>query len=176
MSTTHSALYDAIDPEKLRTLSDIREMLGHEQRQVDVLRLDCEGCEWGVLKQLACSDDSALVDQLMVELHFQKNLGIATDEDLLIAADAIACLEEKKWGLTSMEFSGCDPLDADYVPRMNTIIKEELRYMLLFATFRRVPMEKPLYKKNDPTFAERFTKREVYHMAGHFSIETQKQK
>ena len=174
VSTTHSALYDAIDPDKLRTLGEIRTMLGHEKRQVDVLRLDCEGCEWGVLKQLACSDDSSLVDQLMVELHFQKNLGIATDDDLLIAADAINCLEEKKWGLTSMEFSGCDPADADYIPLMNTMIKNELVYMLLFATFRRVPMEERLYKNNDPTFSERFTKREVYHLAGHFSAETQK--
>lgn len=43
VSQTHSALYDAIDPAKLRTLGDIRKLLGHEERQVDVLRLDCEG-------------------------------------------------------------------------------------------------------------------------------------
>lgn len=43
VSATHSAMYDAIDPERLRALGDIRKLLGHERRQVDVLRLDCEG-------------------------------------------------------------------------------------------------------------------------------------
>lgn len=164
MSQTHSELYDAIDPTKLRTLGDIREMLGHQTRQVDVLRLDCEGCEWGVLKQLACSDDSRMVDQLMVEMHFQKNLGLATDQDLLIAADAITCLEEKRWGLVSMEFSGCDPSDAEYIPPMHKVIKQDILYMLLYASFRRVPAEGRLYKNNDPSFAGKFTQREVYTM------------
>eukprot|EP00804_Cyclotella_cryptica_P004644 CCRYP_006945-RA/>CCRYP_006945-RA protein AED:0.14 eAED:0.14 QI:0/-1/0/1/-1/1/1/0/340 len=164
VSKTHSSLYSALDPAKLRSLGDIRRMLGHENRQVDVLRLDCEGCEWGVLKQLACSDDSRMVDQLMVEMHFQKNLGIATDDDLLIAADAITCLEEKRWGLVSMEFSGCDPIDADYIPSMLKLIKRDFLYMLLYATFRRIPVEEQLYKENDHTFTQRFKENQVYTM------------
>ena len=39
----------------------------------------------------------------MVEMHFQKNLGIATEEDILIAADAITCLEREHWGIASMD-------------------------------------------------------------------------
>lgn len=105
-----------------------------------------------------------MVDQLMIEMHFQKNLGIATDEDLLIAADAITCLEEKRWGLSSMEFSGCDPLDAEYIKPMLKIMKQETMYMLLYATFRRMPMEERLYKNNDPEFHKKFTTREVYKM------------
>lgn len=120
--------------------------------------------EWGVLKQLACTDDSLQVDQLMIEMHFQKNLGIATDDDLLIAADAITCLEEKRWGLTSMEFSGCDPSDAEYIKPMWKIMKAETLYMLLFATFRRMPLHEKLYKESDPEFVGRFTTREVYTM------------
>lgn len=164
VSKTHSNLYSALDPDKLRSLGDIRRMLGHENRQVDVLRLDCEGCEWGVLKQLACSEDSRMVDQLMVEMHFQKNLGIATDDDLLIAADAITCLEEKRWGLVSMEFSGCDPSDADYLPSMLKLIKRDFLYMLLYATFRRIPLEQQLYKANDHTFTPRFKENQLYAM------------
>lgn len=164
VSKTHSALYDAIDPSTLRTLGDIRVMLGHTTRQIDVLRLDCEGCEWGVLKQLACSMDSEMVDQLMVEMHFQKALGIASDDDLLIAADAITCLEEQRWGLVSMEFSGCDPVDAEYIPSMHKVIKDEILYMLMFASFRRVPITGRLYKNNDPDFTKKFTERQVYSM------------
>lgn len=163
VSQTHSEMYDAIDPEKIRTLGDIRNMLGHQTRQIDILRLDCEGCEWGVLEQLACSDDSELVDQAMVEMHFQKNLGIASDDDLLIAADAIACLEEKRWGLVSLELSGCDPLDAEFTPSMHKIIKQESIFMLLYASFRRVPVKSHFYKTHDPNF-DKYTKREVYTM------------
>jgi hypothetical protein len=26
----------------------------HQGQKLDILKLDCEGCKWGVLKQLAC--------------------------------------------------------------------------------------------------------------------------
>ena len=114
LADTHSILYDEIDPTQLRTLGDIMKFLGHEGRKIDILRLDCEGCEYGVLKQLACGGDSHLVNQLMIEFHFQKNLGIANDDDILIGADAINCLEEDRWGITSMEKRGCSDDDAQY--------------------------------------------------------------
>ena len=55
VSETHSDQYDALDPTKLLTLGQIVKHMGHTGRKIDILRLDCEGCEWGVLKQLACS-------------------------------------------------------------------------------------------------------------------------
>eukprot|EP01082_Thalassiosira_pseudonana_P003309 g2779.t1 g2779 contig12:785387-786361(-) len=106
VSTTHSVSYDALDPSTLKTLGEIIKLMKHDGRKIDILRLDCEGCEWGVLKQLACSGESQLVKQLMVEMHFQKNLGLATDDDVLIAADAITCLEDERWMIASMEKSG----------------------------------------------------------------------
>jgi hypothetical protein len=72
ISKTHSVSYEPLDPTKLKTLGEIIKLMGHEGRKLDILRLDCEGCEWGVLKQLACSGESQLVKQLMVEMHFQK--------------------------------------------------------------------------------------------------------
>eukprot|EP00985_Skeletonema_marinoi_P014049 scaffold7038_cov100-Skeletonema_marinoi.AAC.5 len=74
VSKTHSHQYDALDASKLLTLGEIIDQMGHTGRKIDVLRLDCEGCEWGVLKQLACSGESELVEQLMVEMHFQRRI------------------------------------------------------------------------------------------------------
>jgi hypothetical protein len=109
VSKTHSVSYDALDPSKLKTLGEIIQLMGHEGRNIDILRLDCEGCEHGVLKEMACSGESKFVQQLMVEYHFQKNLGLATDDDVLVAADAMACLENERWAIASMEVSGCGP-------------------------------------------------------------------
>jgi len=39
-------------------LSDIVQMLGHEGREIDVLKMDCEGCEHGVINDLACNGHS----------------------------------------------------------------------------------------------------------------------
>lgn len=131
VSKTHSVLYDALDPSKLLTLGQIIKLMGHTGRNIDILRLDCEGCEWGVLKQLACSGESQLVEQLMVEMHFQKTLGLATDEDILIAADAIACLEKENWGIVSMEQNGCDLRDADYIEPAMKVIRGPIFLMLV---------------------------------------------
>ncbi|KAL3804086.1 hypothetical protein HJC23_006477, partial [Cyclotella cryptica] len=139
VSSTHSVSYDALDPSKLRTLGEIINAMGHTGRTIDILRLDCEGCEWGVLKQLACSSESQLVNQLMVEMHFQKNLGLATDDDILIAADAITCLENARWGIASMEKSGCGPKDAQYIDSALKFIRNP--YFLQHITMKRLPQE-----------------------------------
>lgn len=112
-----------------------------------MLKLDCEGCEYGVLKQLACPNndgqsDSQMIEQLMVEFHFQKNLGMASDSDLIVAADAITCLENERWGIVSMEKRGCGENDGEYTPSALKVIKEPL--FLLFLTLRRVPISEKL--------------------------------
>lgn len=137
VSSTHSDIYSAIDPSRLRTLGETVRFLGHEGRQIDVLKLDCEGCEYVVLKELACNGDSQLVKQLMVEFHFQKNLGLSDDADILVAADAINCLEEERWGIVSMESRGSSRHDLQYSDPAMKIIKSEA--FLLFMTMRRVP-------------------------------------
>ncbi|KAL9189220.1 hypothetical protein ACHAXT_011710 [Thalassiosira profunda] len=137
VSATHSEMYGAIDPSKLRTLGEIVRMFGHENREIDVLRLDCEGCEWSVLKELACSGESRHVRQLMVEFHFQKNLGLASDEDVQVAADAINCLEEERWGIVSMQKSGCGKLDALYIDPAAKVVKDF--FFLTYITMRRAP-------------------------------------
>ena len=86
MSATHSNEYQAIDPSRLYSLDDIMQRLGHANRQLDILMLDCEGCEWGALRQLMCDGTSHTVNQIVVEMHFQKNLGLLNEADVLGAA------------------------------------------------------------------------------------------
>ena len=43
MASANGAEYDAIDPRRLFTLTQIRKKLGHEDRTIDLLMMDCEG-------------------------------------------------------------------------------------------------------------------------------------
>jgi hypothetical protein len=105
MSATHGTDYTAIDPTLLLPLDGIMDQLGHTGRKLDVLMLDCEGCEWGVLRSMMCGYDghskgpnrtNSVVDQIIVEMHFQKNLGILTEEDAFVAAEAVVCMEQER--------------------------------------------------------------------------------
>ncbi|KAG5176627.1 methyltransferase domain-containing protein [Tribonema minus] len=56
----------------LRTLQEIMADLGHAGRTLDILKIDCEGCEWFTLREqvFAPMRSGALaVGQLQVELH-----------------------------------------------------------------------------------------------------------
>ena len=66
-----SSIYGALDPTGLFTLSEIKMKLGHDARTIHILKIDCEGCEWAALAQMASEVPSPLesVGQLFVELH-----------------------------------------------------------------------------------------------------------
>ena len=142
-TTTNAGHYDTINTTLLHTLNEIRDMLGHQGREIDVLRMDCEGCEYRVLNELACNGDGyRFVRQLMVEFHWQKNLGLLTDDDIIVGGDAIQCLEEKRFGIVSLEGSGINPADAMYIDSALKVVKNP--FFALFATFRRIPITEPL--------------------------------
>jgi Methyltransferase domain len=141
MSATHAAEYDAIDPKLLLTLGQIMTQLGHAGRKLDVLALDCEGCEWGALRQLACSGESSLVDQLFVEFHFQKNLGLATSADVVQAAQGIDCLWQHRWHVVAMEGSGASPKEWKYAKDVTQIIDSV--GFLLYLSLQRIPDNQP---------------------------------
>lgn len=123
MSSTHSVMYEAIDPILLFSLPQIMERLGHVNRTIDVLMIDCEGCEWGVLKQMACNGHSSSVQQLVMELHFQKSLGLSNKADVWRAAKAVNCLEQERWGIVSIESSGASQSDWNYAEGVVKVIK-----------------------------------------------------
>ena len=49
-----------------------------------------------------------------MELHFQKALGLANEQDVMIAGKAIQCLWDDGWGMVTQEGAGANPADAHY--------------------------------------------------------------
>ena len=60
-----------------------------------------------------------------------------SDDDIVIAGDAMRCLESERWGLVSLEKSGVDPAESFYIDSALKVVKDT--FFALFATFRRVP-------------------------------------
>ena len=57
-------------------------MLVHQGR-TDLMGLECKGCEYGKLNQLACNMDRNFVEQFMIEFHWQKSFGLTSDDDIV---------------------------------------------------------------------------------------------
>ena len=140
MSQTHADEYDAIDPDLLLSLDQVMTRLGHGRRPLDLLMLDCEGCEWGVLRNLACSKrSSTTVKQIVGEFHFQSSLGLRTEADVLIAADAVRCLWEERWHITSIEGAGAGRANWVYAPGVSSILHSV--GMLLYIALEKIPSD-----------------------------------
>ncbi|GFT60639.1 methyltransf_21 domain-containing protein [Nephila pilipes] len=54
---------------RMRTLDAIMEFLGHENRTIDVLKMDIEGDEWNVLEDLLKKNLFTKINHLCVEVH-----------------------------------------------------------------------------------------------------------
>lgn len=56
---------------KLLPIKDIMLMLGHVRRHVHILKIDCEGCEWGVFATLwpQLEDGQVSIGQIQIEIH-----------------------------------------------------------------------------------------------------------
>jgi hypothetical protein len=62
-STTTNPLVD--DQKLYKTLSETMAALGHTGRTIDILKMNCEGCEWTMVKSLLAVD----IRQILIELH-----------------------------------------------------------------------------------------------------------
>lgn len=62
-------------PVTLLSLADMAARLGHRKRRIDVLKIDVEGCEMGVLDNAtvwaALDAQGTTFDQILVEVHFE---------------------------------------------------------------------------------------------------------
>lgn len=116
------------------TLGEVREGLGHLGRRIDVLKIDCEGCEWSALLPVFSDMEAGklYVGQLLVEVHLQNSLAYATLLDWFKRADAAGLRmfskERNGWGCSGfkcVEFSfvnqqhACTEFAATHCPGAN---------------------------------------------------------
>lgn len=77
--------------QKLISFEDMVARYGPESRRVDVLKIDCEGCEWQVLPDIfdAIAAGRVQVGQLQIELHYRNNTHMSRNRlaALFAAAD-----------------------------------------------------------------------------------------
>jgi len=65
-----------VDGEKIngwesKSFETVIQALGHENRTIDILKIDCEGCEWATMPPLfdAIASGKTKVNQIQIELH-----------------------------------------------------------------------------------------------------------
>ena len=74
-STNFTVLHDDINfhglclgnSEDQKSFEEIIHLLGHENRVIDILKVDCEGCEYAVYKDFF--SHNIVIDQLLIETH-----------------------------------------------------------------------------------------------------------
>lgn len=59
------------DGKLARSMRDVVQLLGHERRLIDVLKIDCEGCEWGAFESIwkDLDEERYRIGQILIELH-----------------------------------------------------------------------------------------------------------
>ncbi|EOD03789.1 hypothetical protein EMIHUDRAFT_221969 [Emiliania huxleyi CCMP1516] len=84
-STEYSGVYSSAGVPGLKAVAPLAELLRRYAggRQVDILKIDCEGCEW---REFAAPETAAAlctVRQLYIELHFSTTMGLADAKQAL---------------------------------------------------------------------------------------------
>ncbi|KAK3253889.1 hypothetical protein CYMTET_36879 [Cymbomonas tetramitiformis] len=77
------------------TIPYAMKLLGH--RRIDVLKIDCEGCELSVLENMRKAAPQVLdhVEQVLVEFHLSTTLGMNSTESILLLATIFRWLSDR---------------------------------------------------------------------------------
>ena len=96
--------YNAVDG-PLLSLEQVADRLGHRGRRLDVLKIDCEGCEWGIIQELGRPHPPLTgPDNLVLEIHLSKEYGIRSMQDVESVAQLFRYLFEPTSGQPFQRF------------------------------------------------------------------------
>jgi hypothetical protein len=106
---------------KSKSLATIISELGHTGRKIDILKIDCEGCEWEVMPVAfdAIRNGTLDVDQVQIELHHTSVI-----DPLFAAADRanfrIFHKERNQWGCDGYYCLEYAFVSASFLRRVNS--------------------------------------------------------
>lgn len=110
--------YGSLATSSLWTLRQLVDRNPPEERQIDILTIDCEGCEWAALEQLWVSGDSLLrsVKLLMIELHLSPTMVPPTPQQFAnLFTYLFDVLDFRLWFIRSNEGYPFDQQVADFI-------------------------------------------------------------
>lgn len=90
--------------EEIMSFETVMKKLGHTNRTIDILKIDCEGCEWAAMPPLfeLIASGGAKVNQVLIELHQGQTNFTAHLNQFFQAADKaklrIFHKERNQWG------------------------------------------------------------------------------
>jgi hypothetical protein len=116
MNATEDAQWDVVT-----TVPGLKKLLGHDR--IDVLKMDCEGCEYALAQDILLEDPDFLrqVDQLAIEIHVCRKW-LKTEAHAHHLGMLYALAKDSGLKLVETVFGGCHP--DDEAPGCHPVLQE----------------------------------------------------